>query len=371
MPRYPLTNKINEFTEQVVEMVGQQGWQGRLTVAWNAKREEFSDKTLGSQKLYIVRFRGAITERFEGLDQEDERRGSLERVLKIITFPEGMTETLNKEYTKSVKEKAENLVLCSNPEEIVAAYVEWLESTDVRQKALGVMGLTGRRFIEVLRDGEFAAVLQDNPNSPKVRVRHKYVLDFTGQAKTREAEGTMHGVTYRIPTIPNGRQDTAPLVLKAMAEIQESKEGQRWKQYDYRDLNSGESGRFNGQLRGSLANVDGITKEFLDVVSVKWLRSLYAELAYARFAPKRRTKSAFFAQILGHADDDLKTSLSYMVLALGDDQEEHEKARTEVQRLLDAVKKKAAEERAAKRVGDAIVIEDDDGDAVIDSKDMG
>ena len=58
--RYPLAKKIAEFTQHVEMMVGQQGWQGRLTASWNAKQEEFADKTLGSRKLYIVKHKNSI-----------------------------------------------------------------------------------------------------------------------------------------------------------------------------------------------------------------------------------------------------------------------------------------------------------------------
>lgn len=365
MARYPLAKKIEEFAHSVAALTGQQGWQGRLTAAWNTKRDEFSDKALGTQKLYIVKFRAAVKEWFATLPPNDPKRELESRVLSIVTFPEGMIEALNRDYTRTVKSRAENLILVQNAEEMVAAFVEWLGSTDIRQKALGVMGLTGRRFIEVVRDGEFAPVVEQGP---KGRVRMKYVVEFSGQAKTRGAEGSKSGETYRIPVVPHGRVDTVPMVLQAMAEIRQSTLGKRWAEFDYQDLNSGESGRFNGQLRGSLAAIEGMTEELLGKLSVKWLRALYAELAYARFGSLRRTKSAFFAQVLGHSEDDLKTSLSYMVLALGTDETEIEQAKAEVQRLLDAVNKQAAEERAAKRAAgnmasdDEVVIENDDMD---------
>lgn len=365
--RYPLTKKIAEFTHHVEMLVGQQGWQGRLTASWNAKQEEFADKTLGSRKLYIVKFRNNIKEWFSSLPGDDPRRALEEKVLGIITFPEGMTETLTRDYNKAVKTKAENLVLVRNPDQLVAAFVEWLKSTDIRQKALGVMALTGRRFIEVVKTGEFRPVVEELPRGT---ARLKYVLEFGGQAKTREAEGTMHGVSYRIPVIPCGKVDTVPMVLQAMEEIRASKLGERWQTFDYVDLNAGESGRFNGQLRGSLSAIEGMTDEVLGKLSVKWLRALYAELAYARFGSLRKTKSAFFAQILGHAEDDLKTSLSYMVLAIGDDETEIEKAKTEVQRLLDAVRKQMAEDRAKARAAGNLDDDDDDDDVVIDNEDM-
>lgn len=365
MARYPLSKKIEEFTHHVATVAGQQGWQGRLTAAWNTKRDEFSDKTLGSQKLYIVKFRNAIKAWFSSLPEDDARRELEERVLSIITFPEGMIETLNRDYTTTVRTRAENLVLVTNPDEMVQAFVEWLESSDIRQKALGVMALTGRRFIEVVKTGDFKPVVQKNDRG---RTRMKYVLEFSGQAKTREAEGSMHGVTYRIPAIPAGKVDTVPMILRAMEEIRASKIGERWQTYDYIDLNAGESGRFNGQLRGSLASIDGMSEEVLNKLSVKWLRALYAELAYARFGTLRMAKSAFFAQILGHSEDDLKTSLSYMVLALGNDGTLHEQAKQEVQRLLNEVRTQVAAERAAKRATGNL--ENDDDDVVIENEDM-
>lgn len=77
-----------------------------------------------------------------------------------------------------------------------------------------------------------------------------------------------------------------------------------------------------------------------------------------------------FAQILGHAEDDLKTSLSYMVLALGDDETAIERAKAEVQRLLDAVRNQMNEEKAAKRAAGNLVEDDDDDDVVIANEDM-
>ncbi len=97
MARYPLTKKIEEFTHHVSMLVGQQGWQGRLTASWNAKREEFSEgKQLGSQKLYIVKFRNAIKEWFGSLPVNDPRSALEEKTLAIISFPDGMLETLNR-----------------------------------------------------------------------------------------------------------------------------------------------------------------------------------------------------------------------------------------------------------------------------------
>lgn len=365
MARYPLAKKIEEFAHHVSILVGQQGWQGRLTASWNSKREEFSDKTLGSQKLYIVKFRNAIKAWFASLPEDDGRRAFESKVLDVITFPSGMLETLNRDYTKTVKSRAENLVLVSNPDEMVLAFVEWLQSTDMRQKALGVMALTGRRFIEVVKTGTFSPVTEKTKHG---RSRMKYVLEFEGQAKTRGAEGSMHGATYRIPVIPAGKVDTVPMILEAMEEIRASKIGVRWQTFDYIDLNAGESGRFNAQLRGSLSGIEGMTDEVLGRLSVKWLRALYAELAYARFGTIRKTKSAFFAQVLGHAEDDLKTSLSYMVLALGDDGSAHEKAKAEVQRLLDELRKQVSEEQAIKRAGGSP--ESDDDEVIIDNEDM-
>lgn len=368
MARYPLSKKIEEYTQVVASMVGQQGWQGRMTGSWKHKREEFADKALGTQKLYIVKFRTAIKEWFASLRDGDERKVQEGRVLSIITFPEGMIEALNRDYTKAVKTRAENLVMVPNADHLVDAFVEWLGSDDLRQKALGVMGLTGRRFIEVVRDGEFAPVIEQ---IEKGRVRQKFVLEFSGQAKTRGAEGSQSGLTYRIPVIPHGKVDTAPMILEAVAVIRASKLGKRWQEFDYQDLNAGESGRFNGQLRGALANIEGMTPELREKLSVKWLRALYAELAYSKFGSIRRTKSAFFAQVLGHSEDDLKTSLSYMVLALGRDDTEIEQAKAEVQRLLDAVKKLTAEEKAARQaLGAEQGGNGEDDDMVIENDDM-
>lgn len=367
MARYPLSEKIEEFTHHAAKLVGQHGWEGRLTAAWNSKRAEFGDKTLGSQKQYIIKFRRALREWFAALPDADDRKRLEDRAIGIIGFPEGMIETLNSDYQRAVKTKAENLVLVRHPEAIVDAAIEWLQSPDLRQKALGIMALTGRRFYEVMSVGSLAPVMKEEIEGR--RFRYKFVAAFSGQAKTREAAGTMYGKTYNIPVLPHGKKDSVPLVLRALEEIRQSPEGKRWAAMDYRELNAAESGRMNHQLRGALAVIEGLSEELREKLSIKWLRALYAELAYAHFGTLKRTKSAFFAQILGHGEDDLKTSLSYMVMALGDDDEATEKARAEVQRLLDAVKIQEAAERAAKRAAQGGADEDTDSDVIDEDMD--
>lgn len=52
-------------------------------------------------------------------------------------------------------------------------------------------------------------------------------------------------------------------------------------------------------------------------MTLKELRALYAEIAYVNFGP-RTTRAPYFATILGHAEDDLTTALSYMRYSLNE-----------------------------------------------------
>lgn len=354
MARYPLAKKQKAFVSSVLEMVGTQGWQGRLSSLWHRYMDEFGDKTESTQKLYISKFRTSVKDAFSELDDEDKRKGMIDQVIGYIAFPEGLNESLYAQYQTKVKDRSRNLTVVDNYREIVALFTEMLEDESIRVKALAVMMLTGRRFYEVMTTADFAPVYQERDHG---KVRHKYLLTFSGQAKTREAEGTKYGENFRIPCLA-----PAADIMAAMDIIRHSPEGRRWRTFDSAEMNAAESGRMNQMLRGLLAaeriNEPELTKSF----TIKQMRSLYAEIAYEVFAPKTFTKAAYFSQILGHATDDIKTSLSYMNYALGRGEENIAKAQSEIQNAIEQAN--AAD--AAYQAGQGR--EADDG-AVIDEED--
>lgn len=106
-------------------------------------------------------------------------------------------------------------------------------------------------------------------------------------------------------------------------------------------------------------NWPGLVKSF----TIKQMRSLYAEIAYEVFAPKTFTKAAYFSQILGHATNDIKTSLSCMNYVLGRGKGNVEKARRIIQDAIDEANTLDTVQRAekdGKEPGAGAVIDEDD-----------
>lgn len=71
-----------------------------------------------------------------------------------------------------------------------------------------------------------------------------------------------------------------------------------------------------------------------DRLTVKQLRTLYAEVCFKHHAPSTTHKDAYFAEILGHRDGDMSTALSYVRYYL--DKKDGEAARIELERLIKA-----------------------------------
>lgn len=61
---------------------------------------------------------------------------------------------------------------------------------------------------------------------------------------------------------------------------------------------------------------DKIREEFGPEYLFHDSRALYAELAFAQFAPTSMSKAAFFSNVLGHREESLTTALSYQKFAL-------------------------------------------------------
>lgn len=355
MARYPLAQKQKTFIASVLEMIGTEGWQGRMSLLWHRYLAEFNDKTEGTQKLYISKFRTSVKDAFAELDDGDPRKGMIDRAISYIAFPEGLNESLYAEYQAKVKERSRNLKLVDNYRDLVALFRDMLEDESTRVKALAVMMLTGRRFYEVMTTADFAPV---EITSKAGQIRHKYLLTFAGQAKTREAEGTKFGELYRIPCLA-----PAADIMAAVEIIRYSPEGRRWRMMNSTEMNAAESGRMNQLLRGMLAAEQINEPELVRSITIKQMRSLYAEIAYEVFAPKTFTKPAYFAQILGHATNDIKTSLSYMNYVLGRGEDSIENAQRAIQKAIEEANAQDAAYRAEKsgdETNESTLIDEDD-----------
>ncbi len=170
-----------------------------------------------------------------------------------------------------------------------------LQSDDWAQLAAGLLLLTGRRATEILQSGRF--VLCSPPRPHRLR--------FSGQLKTRHADGTRTGL-YTIDVLaPPHEIITA---LRRLRKIYPTKG------LSYRAVNAKHS-----SLR------DGVRALFGLDYSSKDLRAANVRISYHAFAPPEMDPLVYFGNHLGHkllsreqpksksaADADTLTSSYYL-----------------------------------------------------------
>ena len=340
---FSISTHLKEFPELVVDLTiprKTKGWRRKLEREWASLREEFGDKKAGTQKLYISRFRKATKDAILEAEEDRDRADQLiEEVVKgILVMDEQILEAVEEEARLRIRAYVNNLVHLPNWEKLLAHFQALLDEDDTRLLAVGLMAITGRRFSEILSAGTITPVYKA---SPRGRVYQRYTVDFAGQLKTKEAEGSRFGDTYEVPVLAEARR-----VIAAFERLRASDEGKQWLTMNSRTLNATVNKQLNRALRAHM----GIAKQWpegLDL-SLRSLRAFYAELAYHYHAPSSVAKNAFFAYILGHAEDDFATSLSYMRFALEPSGRE---ARREIERLQKLLEEQQAVVAAADAEG--------------------
>jgi hypothetical protein len=169
-------------------------------------------------------------------------------------------------------------------EELTDRAVALLDHRAPLVSASALMLLTGRRKIEILRTGSFAAAGENS-------------LIFDGQAKTRGAESAQTQ-PYEVPVLAEPQT-----ILDAFARLREG--------YDLSGLtNEQVHNRTSKTLNGYVAQFFADDKG--TAMMPKDLRAAYATVAWDWFAPPEISQSAYFGRILGHSELDLVTSQSYI-----------------------------------------------------------
>lgn len=335
---FDLSREMDDFADRILEIVLPRcgkGWRERISRLWAETQARFADKATTTQKLYGSKFRKAAREAIEARVPSEARRKFLLAELRplLATSPALLAE-VNSDYRRSVGEQVRDLALVEDWPRIIAGLRGMLERDDPRALAVALMGLTGRRFYEVLSAGTISPIEERMPGGA-IR-RQKWVVDFEGQLKTRGAPGSMAGEAYPIPLLAPARP-----VLAAWARLRATPDGASWASRDAEGANSAVNPLLNRYLREE--TIVGACWPHGAELTLKSLRALYAEIAYHHFAPPSVSKSAYFALILGHGQDDLTTALSYMRYHL----DPGDGARREVQRVL-AERERQRREREAK-----------------------
>ena len=272
------------------------GTKEEMQSLWNAEISTMKGRAQTTIISYITKYRNAIREAF----------GDDHPMLKIATGDAAMYDDARRVKMEKIARKHGALITFENYRQVLKICADKLLSADPLMIGIGLIGMTGRRPYEVFTQAEFSP-------APYGKGVSKWSLLFNGQAKTKQGEGTKFGITYEIPVL--ARSET---ILAAYRRLRESGQGKLWHGMSIDDFSS----ETRLLLRDTVFNLfeDLWPKE--ELPKPYGLRHLYAEVAFHNFAPPHVTKNSYFAAILGHNNNDLETSLSYMTYTLPEDRDD-------------------------------------------------
>lgn len=310
--RFQLQEESEAFASKVMELVVPKygnHWRDRVGKLWaDVQKRGFESKTDSTKKLYMSKFRKAVRVELAVAEKDETRRSKVDAdLMEILRIDPAILTKLHEDYQGRVKAGNANLTVMAEWEWLMKTFRMMLKSDDMIARALAIMALTGRRFEEVLRAGQFEEAVDRNNTGA---VRHRYLVEFSGQLKTKGGSNTMAGKTYRIPTLaPAGE------IIAAFKGLRASPQGKVWANAQKRQLNTNFNPEFNRYLLSC-----PVSKYWAKgaPLTMKELRALYAEVAYVSFSP-RTTRAPYYARILGHGEEDLTTALSYMRYMLSSD----------------------------------------------------
>ncbi len=281
--------QISAFIEDMNHVSDKTGMQS----LWQRELKAMDGKALTTIISYITKYRNAIREAF----------GEEHPMMKIAAGDPAIYEEARKRKMATIAVKHGSLITFDNYKEVVRVCTDLLKSDNPMELAIGLIGTTGRRPFEIFTKAEFSP-------APYAKGVSKWSVLFKGQAKTKEREGTKYGMTYEIPTLA-----PATLVLDAYKRLRNSRQGKLWLKMSLNEFS--DDARL--PLRDAVIALFGKLWPKEDTPKPYSLRHLYAEVAYHNFAPKTVSKNSYFAAILGHNNNDLETSLSYMTYTLPED----------------------------------------------------
>lgn len=262
---------------------------------WAAAYDTFRSKAPSTVISYITKYRNAVREAF----------GDGHPMLKIAAGDPALYDEAREHKMAAIAVKNGALVTFDNWKEAVALCSKNLGSDDPLLIAIGLIGVTGRRPFEIFTQAEFSPAKFGAGVS-------KWSVMFSGQAKTKERDGTKFGETYEIPVLA-----PATRVLDAYRRLRASSAGVEWRGMSSREFN-------DGPYRDALLVVRQLFEKIWPAESLPkpyGLRHLYGEIAYHQFAPNTVSKNSYLAAILGHNTNDLESSLSYMTFCLPENED--------------------------------------------------
>ena len=242
---------------------------------------------INTQHKYYTKYRNAIKKQYPAMKKDPQGRLVCKHYSLIVMkldYQKNMQRNLN--MGVNLDKKASNVASFDLREMIDKCRHAVRDLKDPHIVAIGLMGLTGRRPIEILKTGRFEYV-------------DKSHVVFSGQAKTKAADSGQDN--YRIPVL-----DDSKVIVRALAFIR-----------DKLDLQSVNNEYINGSATRSI--LDKAKRFFKNVRTTehikfnnKSLRSMYVSSLYELLNIKEKMSfNAYAAKVLGHSELDKSTANSY------------------------------------------------------------
>lgn len=245
----------------------------RVKICVDARLELEKAHTINTVLTYLTTYRKEVETVF----------GANTALLKYLKPHKKVVEKERKEYRKEIQVRTETngLTTIENHTELIDFATELLKSSSYLKVSLGLMLLTGRRSVEILKTGSFY----------KVKSKKNEIL-FSGQAKKRGENLP----PYKIPTL------CAPaLVVDAL----------EWLRNEKNDLLELTEKQLNTKCAAPLNTYSKQFQSWLgNGCTPHDLRKAYAAICYG-ISNKKQSFRGFAALVLGHNSDSELTTETY------------------------------------------------------------
>jgi integrase len=253
-----------------------------LTDYRNAIKEQINCTPENSYEIIIGKFKSATSE-------GSRRRIRLHYSHRYLKKSQDESQYRNQGIKESSDLKRRNPRYFYS-QDVIKKAIELLDSKNYSNLALGLMLLTGRRMSEILFNGNFEYISDDR-------------ILFSGQLKTRESP-TAKTYPFPIPVLYDAKKIIEAVArLRCMPSVAELK--------DVKSCNS----KADTIGKACKTHFKNLIKDCIP----KDLRAAYAQICLVYKRKEKRTDyEPYFADILGHATDDLDTSKKYKIFELLD-----------------------------------------------------
>jgi hypothetical protein len=242
-----------------------------------------------SLKRYLTMYRNYLKEKIDS-KKLVEKKPLLNLLLSILKLNSKQQSESRKEHDIEVSQGQKNLREIYDVRKYIDVSIGLLSAVSVYDRIIGLCALTGRRAAEI---GTSAILTPINGNNRLAK--------FEGQLKMKDRKNQK---TYEIPILYDFK-----IINDVLLSIRKEKPRFIDKPLLF---NNTASSKISVKVK---KHYDGILE---GEIQAKNLRSIYALLSYKLESKKYKndetpfSMNAYFSEILGHGDDDVITSCSYV-----------------------------------------------------------